>query len=322
MNRVTFIKLCSLLQQNGKLKATRNIAIDEMVAITLWVLAHHTKNRVAKCLFERSGETVSRVVNKVIMSIIRLQEMFLVTRPDPILDDSTDSTWKWFKGCVGTLDGTFINVHVPVGDRPRYRNRKGEIDVNVLGACTRNIQFIYVLPSWEGSAADGRVLRDAIRRQNGLQVRYTNSEEFLAPFRGQRYHLNDWRSGYQPTTVEEIFNKAHVSARNVIERCFGVLKQRWAILRSPAFYSIKVQNMIIMAYALLHNFIRQDMAIDLVELEYDRQQQQQQQHEGNDNEDEFEEQAMETITNIGTSDEWTTYRSTLATSIWNNYRTR
>ena len=32
------------------------------------------------------------------------------------------------------------------------------------------MQFIYVLPRWEGSAADGRVLRDAIRRTNGLRV--------------------------------------------------------------------------------------------------------------------------------------------------------
>ncbi|XVE85149.1 hypothetical protein DITRI_Ditri17bG0068700 [Diplodiscus trichospermus] len=70
------------------------------------------------------------------------------------------------------LDGTFINVHVPVGDRPKYRNRKGEIVVNVLGSCIRNMQFIYVLPGWEGFTADGRVLRDAIRRQNGLQVRH------------------------------------------------------------------------------------------------------------------------------------------------------
>ncbi|CAA0810629.1 Unknown protein [Striga hermonthica] len=32
------------------------------------------------------------------------------------------------------------------------------------------MQFIYVLPGWEGSAADGRVLRDAITRRNGLVV--------------------------------------------------------------------------------------------------------------------------------------------------------
>ena len=32
------------------------------------------------------------------------------------------------------------------------------------------MQFIYVLPGSEGSIADGRVLRDAIRRTNGLRV--------------------------------------------------------------------------------------------------------------------------------------------------------
>ncbi|KAL0302687.1 UNVERIFIED_CONTAM: hypothetical protein Sangu_3084600 [Sesamum angustifolium] len=32
------------------------------------------------------------------------------------------------------------------------------------------MQFIYVLPGWEGSAADSRVLRDAISRRNGFVV--------------------------------------------------------------------------------------------------------------------------------------------------------
>ncbi|KAL0308813.1 UNVERIFIED_CONTAM: hypothetical protein Sradi_5823600 [Sesamum radiatum] len=90
------------------------------------------------------------------------------------------------------------------------------------------MQFIYVLPGWEGSAADSRVLRDAIGRRNGFVVPrgsyylvdagYTNGDGFLAPFRGQRYHLNDWSERHQPTTAEEFFNMRHASARNIIER--------------------------------------------------------------------------------------------------------
>ena len=53
---------------------------------------------------------------------------------------------------------------------PRYRTRKGEIATNVLGVCNRHMNFIYVLPGWEGSAADGRVLRDAVTRRSGLKV--------------------------------------------------------------------------------------------------------------------------------------------------------
>ena len=47
--------------------------------------------------------------------------------------------------------------------------------MNVLGACTPNMEFIYVLPGWEGSAHDGRVLRDALSRPNGLKVPQGNN---------------------------------------------------------------------------------------------------------------------------------------------------
>ena len=59
---------------------------------------------------------------------------------------------------------------MPTADKPRYRTRKGDIATNMLGVCTPEMQFVYVLPGWEGSVADGRVLRDAISRRHGLKV--------------------------------------------------------------------------------------------------------------------------------------------------------
>lgn len=32
------------------------------------------------------------------------------------------------------------------------------------------MNFVYVLSGWEGSAADSRVLRDAVTRPNGLKI--------------------------------------------------------------------------------------------------------------------------------------------------------
>lgn len=61
-------------------------------------------------------------------------------------------------------------MNVPEIDKPRYRTRKGEIATNVLGVCSQDEKFIYVLPGWEGSATDSRVLRDALSRTNGLVV--------------------------------------------------------------------------------------------------------------------------------------------------------
>lgn len=71
---------------------------------------------------------------------------------------------------MGALDGTHVKVTVPTKLKGRYRSRKGEIVTNVLGVCAPDMQFIYVLPGWEGSAHDGRVLRDAISRLDGLRV--------------------------------------------------------------------------------------------------------------------------------------------------------
>ncbi|KHG17932.1 30S ribosomal S19 [Gossypium arboreum] len=49
-----------------------------------------------------------------------------------------------------------------------------------------------------------------------------------------------------------------------IEICFGLLKLRWGILRSPSFYPVMVHNRIIIACCLLHNFIRTYMSLDLI----------------------------------------------------------
>ncbi|XP_057803531.1 uncharacterized protein LOC131018827 [Salvia miltiorrhiza] len=165
-------------------------------------------------------------------------------------------------------------------DKPRYRTRKGQISTNVLGACDRNMNFTYVLTGWEGSMADSRILRDAINRPHGLKVPkgkyylcdngYANSDGFLTPFNGVRYHLKEWGpNAARPQNKEELFNLRHSKARNAIERAFGILKMRWGILISPSFYPIRHQNRLIMTAFLLNNFIHMEMAIDPIEQQLD-----------------------------------------------------
>ncbi|CAN1175194.1 hypothetical protein LINPERPRIM_LOCUS30698, partial [Linum perenne] len=55
---------------------------------------------------------------------------------------------------------------------------------------------------------------------------FANAPGFLAPFRGYTSHFQEIRRRGGPRGREELFNYRHSSLRNVIERCFGVLKRR------------------------------------------------------------------------------------------------
>ncbi|CAN1175207.1 hypothetical protein LINPERHAP2_LOCUS31819 [Linum perenne] len=169
MNRSIFDKLCCLVNSIGGLRRSKNMDINEMVAIFLVTVGHNIKNRTAQVLFHRSAETISRTIRKVLCSILKLHHI-LLAEPIPVPDNCTDARWKYFKGCFGALDGTLINVRAPKRFQARYRTRKGTTAINVLGVCNQNLQFIYCLAGWEGSAHDSRVLRDALSRPDDFRV--------------------------------------------------------------------------------------------------------------------------------------------------------
>ncbi|XP_041999114.1 uncharacterized protein LOC121748690 [Salvia splendens] len=170
MDRNAFGRLCIRLRQTGDVVDGRFVTVEEQAAMILGILAHHKKVRVVKFNHWRSGYTVSKYVHVVLRAVIKLHRTFWVV-PEAMDDDCEDHKWKWFEGCLGALDGTYINVQVPsVVDKPRYRSRKGKICTNTLAACDRSMWFVYVLAGWETSVGDARVLRDAVIRENGFKV--------------------------------------------------------------------------------------------------------------------------------------------------------
>nr|GFB48469.1 hypothetical protein [Tanacetum cinerariifolium] len=145
MTQSCFKKLCDMLETYGKLSPSGSMDVDEQVAIFLHMCAHNVENGVMINHFQRSGERISKCFARVSNAVIRLHPR--------------------------ALDGTYIKCLVPPEDEPRYRTIiNNEIATNVLGACSQDMQFIFVLVRWEGSATDGRVLRDALLRPHGLKV--------------------------------------------------------------------------------------------------------------------------------------------------------
>jgi phage regulator Rha-like protein len=225
--------------------------------------------------FQHSTSTVSRSIHEVLDimddNISEFMIPFSQETPSRITNDRRYQ--KYFKNCIGALDGTHVHavVYGDAAEQKKFRNRKGWISQNVLGVCNFDLTFSYVLAGWSGAAHDAKVLQDAWTK--GLEcpdgkyyiadAGYGLSEHILVPFRGTRYHLNDWRDRHRaPENAHEIFNKRHSQLRNCIERAFGVVKARFSILKLMHPFPFPVQVSIVQSCFALHNFIRKNMTYE------------------------------------------------------------
>jgi len=142
------------------------------------------------------------VLNSLTLPKIYYDLIELPTANSPVPEEIriNKKFFPFFKDCIRAIDGTHIPMHVPEVLRAAYRNRKGGISQNILAATTMNMLFTYVLPGWEGSAADSRIFDDARAinfaipegRYYLADAGYANCDALLVPYRGVRYHLKEW----------------------------------------------------------------------------------------------------------------------------------
>jgi hypothetical protein len=64
--------------------------------------------------------------------------------------------WKWFGNALEAPDECHVFVFVNVADKGKYRNN---MNTKMLGVVDWNMKFLYILPCWECSTSDSRVLR-------------------------------------------------------------------------------------------------------------------------------------------------------------------
>jgi hypothetical protein len=113
--------------------------------------------------------------------------------------------FPYFEFCRGSIDGSHFDSWVASEATVRSRNRKGFVSQNVLAVCDWLLRFLYMLPGWEGSAADSRVFEYARRHDLRLPRGYYFLADagfplcsmLMTPYRGVRYHLKEWAQGSQ-----------------------------------------------------------------------------------------------------------------------------
>ncbi|KAI0501437.1 hypothetical protein KFK09_016382 [Dendrobium nobile] len=242
----------------------------EQLGIFLRGVAHAHSYRQLCEFFQHSLETVSRYFNIVLRVIVSFADEFInLPQGDPECHPflrSNTAFHPYFKNALGAIDGTHIPAIVSSNIQNRYRNRKGFTSQNVMAAVSFDRQFLYIAYGWEGSAADMRVLRWAVEHgQFGVPHNhyylvdsgYANTDKLIAPFRGYRYHLADYRGrpNRRYTNQQELFNHRHAQLRNVVERTFGIWKEHFQVLSHMKKFPVTVQADLVIACAVLHNFI-------------------------------------------------------------------
>ncbi|KAL4556017.1 hypothetical protein LXL04_038652 [Taraxacum kok-saghyz] len=280
-------QLCKDLVTKYGLTQTRNIAIEESLAIFLVCLAHGCTNRFMQEIFNHSGETISRHFHKVLKAVLKMSADIIKPNdnynhnvPDYILNNPR--YYPYFKDCIGTIDGTHVKASVAQHEQAKYIGRKGHATQNIMAVCDFNMCFTFVWAGWEGTAHDTRIFNEALERSElhfprpmgekyyVVDAGYPNTRGYLAPYKGAtiRYHLPDFQRANTPALrapsgAKETFNFRHSSLRNIIERTFGVWKARWAILRDMHVnFTYDHQVKIVLASMAMHNYIRKAGIID------------------------------------------------------------
>lgn len=266
-----FIYLEQLLIEKGGLQSSRFMDSTERLGIFLYAVVTDLSMRKLAERFQRSTDTIHRAYHHVLKCFLskEVHKLFIksATQSTPVHPKIEYSRQynKYFDQCVGAVDGTHIPVSPPQNERAAFRDRNGKLTQNVLAVCNFDMEFTDLLCGWEGSTADSTLWLEgqrsgAIRIPKGKYILgdagFSNCDLVLTPYRGVRYHLKEWeRSRARPQNAKELFNLRHAQLRNVVERIFGVLKNRFKILTSPRPFKMEAQIRIVAVLCLLHNIL-------------------------------------------------------------------
>jgi hypothetical protein len=106
----------------------------------------------------------------------------------------------YFDMARGAVDGTLVDAAPSESERARYRDRKGHLSHNIMAGMDFDMNWVYFLAGWEGSASDSLIFAEARRDDFTIppgcfylgDAGFALCDTVLVPYRGVRYHLREW----------------------------------------------------------------------------------------------------------------------------------
>lgn len=263
--------LYSLIGADLEPKVTRDgftLSAIAKILITLRYYATACFQLVAADFYGVAESTVCRIVPIVSDKIAALRERFIRM---PISDEELERKKRDFflvagiPSVVGAIDGTLVKIQEVGGQMNKtiFYCRKQYYAVNVQIICDAEAYVQDIVARWPGSIHDEtvflnssvfeRFLNGEFRRNQRESILLGDggyaSEIFLAvPLR---------QTNRQRTRAENMYQNAHVTTRNVVERFNGQWKKRFPCLWvGMRFRNLETILDVIVGTAVLHNICK------------------------------------------------------------------
>ncbi|KAF9800223.1 hypothetical protein SFRURICE_004436 [Spodoptera frugiperda] len=254
LSKCTVNQVHNLIKHKIMSKTQRNHAVSTEISLllTLRYLATGSYLRSAADFCGVSPPTASRIVKKVTEAIAQL-------RPDTIkFPDNISTLQKGFYQIarfprVIALDCTHVTIQSPGGDSAEnYRNRKSHFSINVQVVCDSQLRCLDIVTRWPGSVHDQTIFNNSFLKQRFESGQFGNSLILGdSGYELKQYLLTPFLNPSSP--AENLYNEAHIRTRNTVERCFGVCKNRFPVLRRQITLNLNRVQAIIVACFVLHN---------------------------------------------------------------------
>uniref|UniRef100_A0A8D0E558 DDE Tnp4 domain-containing protein n=1 Tax=Salvator merianae TaxID=96440 RepID=A0A8D0E558_SALMN len=228
MTRSTFEFLVEQLTatlQRSSTQMREPIPVRKRLAVAIWWMATNCCYRVVGQQFGIGRSTASAIVREVAAAMEN--PVFCSQLMDP-------SSAHGFPFCIGAVDGPHIRILAPVRQAAEFINRKSFFSVVLMGTVSR-----------DGAIFPGAILWNV----GGVEVPPLILGDAAFPMR--RWLMKPY--GGNLNWIQAHFNHCLARARNVVERTFGRLKQRWRCLQGTLQVSEENLNPIIASCVVLHN---------------------------------------------------------------------
>lgn len=245
-----------------------NLSAMDKILITLRYYATASFQLVCADFYGVSESSVCKIIPVVSEKIAALREIFIRM---PHTDDEIEEKKREFfrvaamPNIICALDGTLIKIQEVGGaqNKTDFFCRKQYYAINTQIACDANAYVLDIVARWPGSVHDETVFLNSSLfnrfligefKRNGINSLILadggyRSEDFLiVPLR---------QTNRETTQADSLYQKSHISTRNVVERFMGQWKKRFPCLWiGMRFRKLETTLNVIVATAVLHNICK------------------------------------------------------------------